>query len=471
MFFKQIFEEKLAQYAYLIGCQQSGEAIIIDPMRDIARYENLAKKHRLKIIAVAETHIHADYLSGVREFAEKGVKVYVSDEGDADWKYKYIIDSTYQYQLLKDGDEFSIGNIKFNTIHSPGHTPEHIIFLVTDGATTNEPMGVLSGDFVFVGDVGRPDLLETAAGKVGDMEVSAKEMYRSIQKFKSLPAYLQLWPGHGAGSACGKALGAVPKSTVGYEQQFNSSITSAITEKKFIDYILDGQPEPPLYFSRMKKENKIGPKVLGRIPRPEKIDISAIIELVESSNSIIVDTRNRIQFMQGHLKGSILATWNKTFNTIVGSYVNVDQHIYLIIDEDLVEEAVLDLIRIGLDNTKGFIIPQDLKSIDHELVHTNTIDFRQVDEMLPTRGYTLLDVRKETEFNEGHAQEAINIAHTRLLDRIGEVPLEKPVIVHCKSGARASAACSLLELHGFEIHYVDDMVEPWIEKQKTPQKI
>ena len=225
MFFKQIFEEKLAQYAYLIGCQQFGEAIIIDPMRDIARYENLAKKHRLKIIAVAETHIHADYLSGVREFAEKGVKVYVSDEGDADWKYKYIIDSTYQYQLLKDGDEFSIGNIKFNTIHSPGHTPEHIIFLVTDGATTNEPMGVLSGDFVFVGDVGRPDLLETAAGKVGDMEVSAKEMYRSIQKFKSLPAYLQLWPGHGAGSACGKALGAVPKSTVGYEQQFNFSIT------------------------------------------------------------------------------------------------------------------------------------------------------------------------------------------------------------------------------------------------------
>ncbi len=213
----------------------------------------------------------------------------------------------------------------------------------------------------------------------------------------------------------------------------------------------------------MKKENKNGPKVLGSIPKPEKIAISAINELVESSNSIVVDTRDRTQFMEGHLKGSILATWNKTFNTIVGSYVNVDQDIYLIIEEDLVEEAVLDLIRIGLDNIKGFIIPHNLKCINHELVHTNTIDFHQVDEMLPTGDYTLLDVRKETEFNEGHGQGAINIAHTRLLDRIGEVPLEKPVIVHCKSGARASAAASLLERFKYKTYYVDDVVDPWLK--------
>lgn len=128
MFFEQIFEEKLAQYAYVIGCQRNGEAIVIDPMRDIKRYEDLAAKHGLKIVAVAETHIHADYLSGVREFAEKGVKVYVSDEGDADWKYEYIIGSEYNYQLLKDGDEFKIGNIKFTTVYSPGHTPEHVSY-------------------------------------------------------------------------------------------------------------------------------------------------------------------------------------------------------------------------------------------------------------------------------------------------------------------------------------------------------
>ena len=145
MFFEQIFEEKLAQYAYLIGCQKNGEAIIIDPMRDIKRYEELAAKHGLKIVAAAETHIHADYLTGIWEFAEKGISVYVSDEGNKDWKYEYIINSKYQYTLLKDGDQFKIGNIKFSVIHSPGHTPEHISFLVTDEATTNQPMGILSG--------------------------------------------------------------------------------------------------------------------------------------------------------------------------------------------------------------------------------------------------------------------------------------------------------------------------------------
>jgi len=148
MFFQQIFEEKLAQYAYLIGCQKSGEAIIVDPMRDIDRYQKIASKNKLKIVAATETHIHADYLSGLRELAENGVKILVSDEGDKDWKYEWVIGSDYDHQLLKDTDEFNIGNIKFTTVFSPGHTPEHISFLVTDGATTDEPMGLLSGDFV-----------------------------------------------------------------------------------------------------------------------------------------------------------------------------------------------------------------------------------------------------------------------------------------------------------------------------------
>lgn len=464
MFFEQIFEEKLAQYAYVIGCQRNGEAIVIDPMRDIKRYEDLAAKHGLKIVAVAETHIHADYLSGVREFAEKGAKAYVSDEGDADWKYEYIIGSEYDYQLLKDGDEFNIGNIKFTTVYSPGHTPEHVSYLVTDGAATDQPMGILSGDFVFVGDVGRPDLLETAAGQVGAMEGSAKVMYQSLEKFKSLPAYLQLWPGHGAGSACGKALGAVPKSTVGYEQQFNKSIASAITEKSFVDFILDGQPEPPLYFARMKRDNKIGPKVLGELPKPSKMSVLSIVDATIDTDAVVIDTRNRTEFMNGHLKGSILAIMNKAFNTIAGSYVSDEQDIYLIIEDDLVEEAVADLIRIGLDNIKGYATPAELLSSGVELVSTNTITFDTADELLKTGGYTLLDVRKKTEFDEGHGEGAVNIAHTRLLDRIDEVPTEKPVIVHCKSGARASAAASLLERNGHTVHYIDDLVEPWLQK-------
>ncbi|MEL0010630.1 MAG: MBL fold metallo-hydrolase, partial [Bacteroidota bacterium] len=244
MFFEQIFEEKLAQYAYVIGCQKSGEAVVIDPMRDIDRYTALAAKHGLTIVAAADTHIHADYLSGLREFADRGVKVYASDEGDANWKYEWLKNSEYNYELLTDNDTFKIGNIIFKAVHSPGHTPEHISYLVSDGATTEEPMGICSGDFVFVGDVGRPDLLESAAGMEGVMEESARVLYKSLDRFKDLESYVQVWPGHGAGSACGKALGAVPDSTVGYELRFNNSIKAAITEQDFVNFILDGQPEP-----------------------------------------------------------------------------------------------------------------------------------------------------------------------------------------------------------------------------------
>lgn len=467
MFFQQIFEEKLAQYAYLIGCQKSGEAIIVDPMRDIDRYQKIASKNKLKIVAATETHIHADYLSGLREFAESGVKILVSDEGDKDWKYEWVIDSKYDHQLLKDGDEFSIGNIKFTTVYSPGHTPEHISFLVTDGATTDEPMGLLSGDFVFVGDVGRPDLLETAAGEVGAMDESAKTLYKSIEKFKTMPEYLQLWPGHGAGSACGKALGAVPESTVGYEQRFNGSIKAAISEKDFVDYILDGQPEPPLYFARMKRDNKKGPKILGEVPVPEKKSIQSMIGATRTSNAVIVDTRpDRMAFMNGHIQAALYAPFNKTFNTIVGSYVSDEEDIYLIIDENKIDEAVIDLIRIGLDNIKGYATPKDLEEFKNQsgtLFSTETINFEKVDELMPTDEYNLLDVRKKSEFDEGHHPQALNISHTRLMDRLEEIPTDKPVLVHCKSGARAAAASALLEKEGFVVQYINDAVDPWLE--------
>ncbi|MBO6585719.1 MAG: MBL fold metallo-hydrolase [Gracilimonas sp.] len=467
MFFQQIFEEKLAQYAYLIGCQRTGEAIIIDPMRDVDRYKELAMQNNLKLVAAAETHIHADYLSGLRELAEQGLTVYASDEGDKDWKYEWLMGSDYDHKLLKDGDEFSIGNIKFTTVYSPGHTPEHVSYLVTDGAATDEPMGILSGDFVFVGDVGRPDLLESAAGQKGAMKSSAKVLYQSLQRFKEMPEYLQLWPGHGAGSACGKALGAVPESTVGYEQRFNGSIRAAISEQEFVDYILDGQPEPPLYFARMKRDNKKGPKVLGEMPHPEHISVEKMIGDVRLDNAVIVDTRNRTEFMNKHIQGALLSPMNKQFNTIVGSYVNEDEDIYLIIEQDKVEEAVKDLIRIGLDNVKGYATPEQLQEFSEkggELFTTETIDFEKAEEYLATGEANLLDVRKKSEFDEGHHPEAMNIAHTRLLERLDEVPNDKPIMVHCKSGARASAASAMLERADYAVKYIDDMVEPWLEK-------
>ena len=470
MFFQQIFEKKLAQYAYLIGCQKTGEAIVVDPMRDIERYEQIAANNKLKIVAAVDTHIHADYLTGMREFAEKGVHVYASDEGGSDWKYEWLAGSGYNYTFLYDGSEFNIGNIKFKAVYTPGHTPEHLSYLVTDGAVTDQPMGMLSGDFIFVGDVGRPDLLETAAGQVGVMESSARVLYQSIKKFQTFPEYLQLWPGHGAGSACGKALGTVPDSTVGYEQRFNGSVKAATSEQNFVEFILDGQPEPPLYFSRMKRDNKSGPRVLGDdIPLPKRISVPDFILDAQAGNTIILDTRSNSEFMHGHIAGSLHAPLNRSFNTIAGCYVQEDELIYLIAHHSKIEETVLDLIRIGLDNCVAYITPQDL--IDYwesgcELTHTETITFDDVDELLNSGTYTLLDVRKKTEFNEGHHPDAVNIAHTRLAERMCELPKDIPVLVHCQSGGRASSAASVLEREGFSVKYVDDLVEPWLKKHQ-----
>ena|SRR5699024_7305577 len=457
MYFEQIFDPKLAQYAYLIGCQATGEAIIIDPMRDVDQYHELAEKEKLEIVAAADTHIHADYISGLRELAEEGVKIYASDEGGEDWKYEWLKGSRYDCRLLTDGDTFSLGNIKFDAVHTPGHTPESLSYLVTDGAATDQPMGILTGDFVFVGDVGRPDLLETAAGQEGAMKPAAKELFQSVQDFKSLPEYLQVWPAHGAGSACGKALGAVPDSTVGYELKFSPAFKATGSEQQFVDFILDGQPEPPLYFGRMKTQNRDGAPVLGRLPVPDKISVGQMID----SGGVIVDTRDSSDFMKGHIPGSLLACFDKNFNTIAGSYVDADSDIYLIIDEANLEQAVRDLIRVGLDNIKGYATPAELNDWDGKLEVTEAVGFGAVSRHKDDADVQVLDVRKATEHAEGNVPGAINIAHTRLADHLDELPKDKQLYVHCGSGQRASYASGLLARNGFNIRWVDDMFTNW----------
>ncbi len=469
MYFRQVFEEKLAQYAYIIGCQETGEAIVVDPMRDIDRYENIAKGEGLTIVAAADTHIHADYLTGLREFAEKGVRVYASDEGGADWKYEWLIGSGYDYVLLTNGDIIEVGNIRLQAWHTPGHTPEHLSFRITDGAAADAPMGLLSGDFVFVGDVGRPDLLESAAGQQGVMESSARTLFKSISEFKSLPGYLQVWPGHGAGSACGKAMSAVPESTVGYELRFNPSILAASGEQNFVDFILEGQPEPPLYFARMKRENKYGPALLKGLPNPVTMDIDEFIKKGGSGKAVIIDTRERPVFMAGHIPGSLLALFNRQFNTTAGSYVREDEDIYLVIAEAQAEQAVRDLVRVGLDGIRGYITPADLEAYAKgggTLERIDTIDMARTAELVQSDDYQVLDVRKASEYKEGHIPGAINIAHTRLPARESELPKGKTLLVHCQSGVRSAVASALLRRDGFDVKYIDDHIDNWPEKER-----
>ena len=473
MYLKQITDEALSQYAYLIACQRTGEAILIDPERDIDRYIEIARRNDFRIVAVAETHIHADFLSGTLEFlaSDPDVIAYLSDMGPPEWKYSW----TDRFQAgqtvpLMDGDTISIGKIEIKAIHTPGHTPEHLSFLVYDySGGANQPMALISGDFVFVGDVGRPDLLESAAGQMGAREPAARELFQSISRFTDLPDFVQVLPGHGSGSACGKALGAVPSSTVGYERRFNSAIVNATVhgEETFVDAILEGQPEPPPYFARMKQLNKNGASIIGGLPGVKWLSGKDINKLIAQNEAVILDHSrpNRAAFMSRHLKGSLYAP-EAHFSTVAGSYVAPDQPIILLLDHQMEsEELVRQLVRIGYDNIVGYSIFSDLESdssLSDDWVSTPTITTSDLySEHLPSR--LVIDVRSEVEFLESHVPGAIRIGHTQIAKQLKEIP-DQDLLVHCGSGMRASLAVPFLEREGFRVTYVDGLFSQYHPK-------
>lgn len=467
MLFRMLYDDKLAQASYLIGCQRTGEALVIDPERDVERYLEAATREGMKITAIAETHIHADYLSGARELAERtGARLYVSDEGDANWKYRWLdkkAGGSYDHKLLKDGDTFQVGNIELRTLHTPGHTPEHISFMVTDrGGGANEPMGIATGDFVFVGDVGRPDLLETAAGQTGAKEPAARVLYQSLQRFKNLPEYLQVWPAHGSGSACGKALGAVPQSTVGYEKRFNAAIADATEEHRFVKAILDGQPEPPLYFARMKRDNKEGPALLGKLPSPKSLNVEALKNLA-SEKAIILDTRPWAQFRENHIAGALWAPLSNYFPNAAGSYLEPGTPFYLIVAENRLKEAVTDLIRIGLDDVAGYATPETLAQYQAAGGRVAQIASLPIAKLNSEGGKNalLLDVRGAAEFEAGHLRNAVNIAYTHLSKRLAELPKEQPILVHCRTDNRSAIAAALLQRHGYNVTHLGGGFAAW----------
>jgi hydroxyacylglutathione hydrolase len=470
MLFRQIYDPHLSQYSYLIGCQRTKEALIIDPQRDIDRYVEIADAEGLTIRHVAETHIHADFLSGARQFAQDhDVRLYLSDEGAPGWRYEWAIAGEYDLHLLKDGDSFRVGNIRITARHTPGHTPEHLVFAVTDeGGGADRPMGIVSGDFVFVGDLGRPDLLETAAGEQQAADPAARDLYRSVETLLELPDYLQLWPGHGAGSACGKALGAVPQTTLGYERQFNAALQAASGgEDAFAEHILSGQPEPPLYFARMKRENKAGPALISQLPEPPPLALADIARLVNGSDITVVDTRPRHVYMRGHLPGSILAPFDSTFPTVVGSYVMPEEEIVLISEESNLEAAVRDLIRIGLDRIAGYVTPDVLLAwgrASGALRMLKAIDFDEVDGRRHYSNVLVLDVRRHDEYEAKHIHGAKNVPHVRLRNHLDELPRDKTILVHCQSGIRSAVAASYLHNRGFCVAYVGDHFDNWKER-------
>lgn len=438
MYFQRIYDEGLAQASYLVGCQEEGTAVVVDPRRDVEVYLELAAQNGLKIVAVTETHIHADFLSGARELATRtGAALYLSDEGDESWRYDF------PHEGLRDGSEIRLGNIVLKALHTPGHTPEHLSFLVIDGARSDEPALFLTGDFVFVGDLGRPDLLDEAAGGTDTRFGGARDLFSSLRNtFLTLPDYVQVWPGHGSGSACGKALGAVESSTVGYERRFAwwSRYLLKDEVEGFTRDLLNGQPDAPAYFGRMKRQNKDG-------PAPVPTERLARLEPTDLTGKLLIDTRSREAYHRGSLPGALNLSSGKTFETWAGWLIDPEREtrplVLLAADEAEAQALRERLWRVGLDHVVGFLT--SLEGLPMQaMVPLEPNEFDALKEKF------ILDVRTKAEYAGGHIPEATLIPAGRLPQQLDELPTDTPIVVHCQSGMRSVAAASLLRANGFE---------------------
>ncbi|MBE2271354.1 MAG: MBL fold metallo-hydrolase [Anaerolinea sp.] len=450
MLLKYFYDRALAQASYMIGCQETGEALIIDPARDITPYLQAAQQENMRIVQVTETHIHADFVSGIREIAARtGARMYLSGMGDADWKYQFADANTV---LLRDGDTWMLGNIKLSAIHTPGHTPEHLIFSVTDTKMATLPLALFTGDCLFVGDMGRPDLLEKAAGFANTAESGARGQFRNMQMLKALPDYLQVLPGHGAGSACGKALGAVPSSTLGYEKLFNPAFQFD-DEAAFVAWLLADQPAPPRYFAQMKHVNKQGAPLIATLPEPQRTERYLLNDILRSE-ALVIDTRQQNM----HVSCALHIQPTDSFSTYVGWFVNYDQPVYLICAPEQVHDLVGKLRAIGVDNIAGYFLPDEIDAYSKPL---RVVDAGEAADLI-RKGALTLDVRTESEFHDERIAGALNIPYTDLPKHMAELPKNRALLIHCQTGIRSQIAASLLERHNFtHFAHLDGGIDAW----------
>lgn len=460
MEFIQIYDEGVSQYAYLIGSDKTREAIIIDPQRNIHDYIALAERKNLRIIAAAETHIHADFLSGIQEFlAHTSVEAYLSRHGkEHGWGYDWA-KGKENIKFVSDGDRITIGDIHLDIIHTPGHTPEHITFTVTEGDQPL-PLGAITGDFVFAGDLGRPDLLERAAKLEGEMKKGAAALYKTAQMFKEKPDSLMIWPGHGAGSACGKSLGNIPYSTWGYEKQTSPAL-QLDKEEDFSDFITSDQKEPPLYFARMKHHNNKGTALLDAQAQFQPLSALEFSQkLADTKNIQVIDTRtDRVKAMANRVAGSFYAPF-PSLSMAVGSMIeDVDQEIILIVDEDHAGTARKRLQNIGYDHVTAYLTPETV-SLYLEYYGTaeplELTDFSSINDDIQAGRLNVVDVRSASEYEDSHIGHAIHAPYTRLPEFIDPLPKNETLYVHCGSGARAAVAASYLAIKGYKAVLVND---------------
>jgi hydroxyacylglutathione hydrolase len=454
MIFKHFYDDNLAQASYLIGCETTRTAIVIDPTTDVQLYVEAATREKLAITHITETHVHADFLSGGADLAAAtGAELALSAEGGPPWGYDF--GSATTARPLRNGDEIVLGSVTLRALHTPGHTPEHLTFLVTDEARGATPVGAATGDFIFVGDVGRPDLLERAVGARGTMRESAAALFKSLQTFRAHADHLQIWPGHGAGSACGKALGSMPASTLGYEKLFNWAFRVE-SEQEFVEAVLKDQPVPPRYFAEMKRRNRLAMTTPTARAVPQLPPDSAAVAL--KSGATIVDARPAEIFAEGHIPGTLNVPLNKSFLNWMGALVDYDRELILILPaagdaEQLAAEIRDNLRKIGLEHFTGWLGEDAIsgwRKSQGKLQVVAQLGLGELHSMKPASGVRIIDVRAPHEWAEGHLPGAVHIPLASLPERAAELVASAggPIAIHCRGGGRSSIASSLLQARG-----------------------
>ena len=446
MFTKQFFVEGLGCASYIVGCEAQGVAAVIDPDRNVQKYLDVAKSRGLKITHIIETHLHADHVSGNTDLAQRtDADIYIHNASGAE----------YPHKPLHPEDVIELGNIRLRAVHTPGHTPESITLLVSDTTRAEEPWLALTGDTLFVGDIGRPDLVGMEAARS-----LAADMYESLfEKILPLGDGLLIYPGHGAGSLCGKSIGAMRATTLGYERKYNPALAPRERDE-FVDYDVSGLPEQPGNHKRIKAMNRKGPKPLGELEiRPLSIQ-EAIPHFQRGAG--LLDTRSKETFVQAHVPGSVHLEADSQLSNRIGFAFPSDAPVILLLsDASDYEQVVYSLARVGYDNVIGYLSEgldvwekMGLPLTSGDVQDLEPVELKQILETCVDGDCPeIVDVREPWEYQQGHVPGALLIPLGQLSMRVSELNPERPVAVICATGNRSQSAAALLGQKGFKTVY------------------
>ena len=439
MFFKQFYLACLAHASYLIGSE--GEAVVVDPQRDVDEYLEEAAAHGLKIKYVIETHLHADFVSGHQEIAARtGARIIFGEKAGIE----------FDHRAVRDGEEIELGKVVLRFIETPGHTPEGICILVTDTEAPDQPQKLLTGDTLFIGDVGRPDL---AGGKGFTPQMMAEMMYDSLHgKLLELPDEVEVYPAHGAGSMCGRNMSKETSSTIGEQRKFNYAL-KPMSKDEFVTMMTADLPEAPVYFPRDAEINRSGARGLSELQPPQALTPQQAFQL-EEQGDVLLDVRSAADFGAGHVPGSLNIGLNGQFAMWAGSLIPLNAAIVIIADTGAqVDESVLRLARVGIENVKGYLEGgvQSWRDAGLAVETIPQLSVAELKEQMANSELQIVDVRRPGEYVNGHVPRALNAPLSSLDKSLGPLPLEKnkPTAIICAGGYRSSAAASLLQKQGF----------------------